>query len=48
MVFHLEDLYVLLEIVLNEVFVLVCLHCSFIGGKCVIEKKNQFFTLTLT
>jgi hypothetical protein len=38
MIFHLEDLLVLLEIVLNEASVLVHLHCSFIGGKCVVEK----------
>jgi hypothetical protein len=38
MIFHLEDLSVLIEIVFDEAFVLVRLHCSFIGGKCVVEK----------
>jgi hypothetical protein len=39
MIFHLEDLLVLLEIVLDEAFVLVYLHCLFIEGKCVVEKN---------
>ena len=38
MIFHLEDFSVLLEIVLDEASVLVRLHRSFIGGKCVVEK----------
>jgi len=38
MIFHLEDLSVLLEIFLDEASVLVRLHCSFIGGKCVVKK----------
>jgi len=44
MIFHVEDLLILLEIVLDKASILVCLHCSFIGGKCVVEKKkNQYF-----
>ncbi len=34
--FHLQNLAVLLDIVLDKAFLLVCLHCSFIGWKCVI------------
>jgi hypothetical protein len=41
MIFHLENFEILLEIFLDKAFVLVCLHCSFIGGKCVVE--NYFF-----
>jgi hypothetical protein len=39
MIFHVEDLLVLIEIVLDEAFVLVRLHYSFIGGKCLVEKN---------
>jgi hypothetical protein len=38
MIFHLDDLSILLEIVLDKAFILVRLHCSFIGGKCVVKK----------
>jgi hypothetical protein len=44
-IFHVEDLSVLLEIVLDEASVLVRLHCSFIGGKCVVE--NFIFSIFL-
>jgi len=43
MIFHLEDLLFLLEIVLDEASVLVRLHCSFIRGKCVV--KCYFFSI---
>jgi hypothetical protein len=31
--FHLQNLPILLEIVLDKAFVLICLHCSFIEAK---------------
>jgi hypothetical protein len=37
MIFHPKNLEILLEIFLDKAFILVYLHCSFIGGKCVVE-----------